>query len=520
MKIRIKLAALALLVSMPALAGNVTVVDKSTQNFPVDALGSLWIDNPIGSIDVIGTDQSSLVSTVVQRTITGVDQAALREGREAVAISYEGDNNVRLIRTVLPQMRSNRWNASVAYTIRVPHSLHIKIATKTADHVRISNILGNVTINAFSGTIILDSVMGASSVSTVNGRVVYNFNSRPLSHVQVQAINADIEIYSPADSFFDWIADSIKGDFLTTFPVQGKFISPTMYRGTVNAQGGPTLTTATLLGQVTLVAKGTKIALARSLRNDAPKQAPVSSARALLGPSEKIQLPFVHGNWVFAASVADIAVGEIRGDAHVETGAGEVEIGVVFGSCSVMSRGGPLSLGDMLGPLNAHTGAGDVTVRSARRGGEISTGGGLIRLMAAGGPTILRSGGGDIIVRQASAAIDAETSSGDITITVDPSGRTEKITARSAQGNIVLNVKPQFAADIDATVVVSDNNANAIQSDFPGLTTRREQVNGKTLIRATGKINGGGEKVELYAEDGNILITSQIMAPMRVATPR
>ena len=520
MKTRVEFAAIALLVCVPAFAANVTVVDRSTRDFAVDALGSLWIDNPSGSIDVVGTDQSSVINTVVQRTITGVDQAALREGREAVQIAFEGDNNVRLIRTVLPQMHSNRWNASVSYIIRVPHSLHIKIATRTADHVRLSNILGNVTINAFSGTIILDSVMGASSVSTVNGKVVYNFATRPMSHAQVQAINADIEIHAPADSFFEWVGDSIRGDFLTTFPVRGRFISPTVYRGTVNAQGGPTLTTATLLGRVALIAKGTNISLARSLRSESPKQVSSAPDRALLGPSEKIQLPIVPGNWTFAASVADIAVGEIRGDAHVETGAGEVEIGVVFGTCFVKSNGGPLSLGDMLGPLNAHTGAGDVLVKSARQGGEISTGGGLIRLLSSNGPTTLRSGGGDIIVRQASAAIDASTLSGDITITVDPSDRTEKISARTAQGNVALNVKPQFAADIDATVVLNDNNSNSIQSDFPGLTTRREQVNGKTHLRATGKINGGGERVELYAEDGSIHITSQIMAPVRVANPR
>lgn len=519
MTIRVKLAAIALLVSIPALAGNVTVVDRSTRDFPVDALGSLWIDNPFGSIDVVGTDQSSVINTVVQRTITGVDQAALREGREAVAIAFEGDNNVRLIRTVLPQIHSNRWSVSVSYTIRVPHSLHVKIATKSADRVRVSNVLGNVTVNAFSGTIIMDSVMGASSVSTVNGKVIYNFASRPMSHAQIQAINADIEVYAPADSFFEWVADSIKGDFATTFPVHGKFISQTVYRGTVNTQGGPTLTTSTLLGHVAMMAKGVKPSLARSLRADS-RQAALTPDRAPLGPSEKIQLPIVHGNWIFAASVADIAVGEVQGDAHVETGAGEVEIGVVFGTCFVKSLGGPLSLGDMLGPLNAHTGAGDVMVKAARRGGEISTGGGLIRLLSSNGPVTLRSGGGDIIVRQASGPIDAETSSGDITITVDPSDRTEKITARTTQGNVTLNMKPQFAADVDATVVVSDDNANTIQSDFSGLTIRREQANGKTRIRATGKINGGGERVELYAEDGSIHLTAQIMAPVHVATPR
>lgn len=517
MKIRINLAVLVLLVSIPAFAGNVTVVDRFARDFPVDALGSLWIDNPFGSIEVVGTDQSSVINTAVQRTVTGVDQAALREGREAVQMAFEGDNNVRLIRTVIPQMHSSRWSVSVTYVIRVPHSLHIKIATKNADHVRVTNIMGNVTVNAFSGTIILDSVTGASSVSTVNGKVIYNFATRPMSHAQIQAINADIEVYAPPDSFFEWISDSIKGDVMTTFPVRGKFVSQTMYRGTVNAQGGPTLTTATLLGHVAMMAKGIKPSLARSLR--AGSAAASAPDRAPLGPSEKIQLPFVHGDWVFAASVADISVGEIQGNAHVETGAGEVEIGVVFGTCFVKSLGGPLSLGDMLGPLTAHTGAGDVVVKSARRGGEISTGGGLIRLLSSNGPTTLRSGGGDIVVRQASAAIDAETTSGDITITVDPSDRTEKISAHTVQGNITLVLKPQFAADIDATVVVREDNSNSLQSDFAGLSVRREQINGKTHIHATGKINGGGERVELYADDGSIHITSQMMAPIRVATP-
>jgi hypothetical protein len=49
---------------------------------------------------------------------------------------------------------------------------------------------------------------------------------------------------------------------------------------------------------------------------------------------------------------------------------------------------------------------------------------------------------------------------------------------------------------------------------------RREQVGNKTRIRATGKINGGGERVELYAEEGDIHISAQNIAPMRLANPK
>ena len=51
-----------------------------------------------------------------------------------------------------------------------------------------------------------------------------------------------------------------------------------------------------------------------------------------------------------------------------------------------------------------------------------------------------------------------------------------------------------------------------IHSDFAGLTVKRDQFNGKTRLRATGKIGGGGEKVELYTEDGEIQIEQQGVA--------
>jgi len=37
-------------------------------------------------------------------------------------------------------------------------------------------------------------------------------------------------------------------------------------------------------------------------------------------------------------------------------------------------------------------------------------------------------------------------------------------------------------------------------------------------VRATGKINGGGDRVELYAEEGTIHISSSLV-PVRAAAP-
>ena len=144
------------------------------REFPIDPAGSVWIDNPFGSIDVIG-GEGNVVSVTVVRTITATDTAAMKEASDAVVVSFEGDMKVRLIRTMMPASRYARWNATVNYVVRVPRSVAVKIGSKSAEHIRVSHINGSVTVNGFSGTLIMEGVVGASAVSMVNGRIIYDY---------------------------------------------------------------------------------------------------------------------------------------------------------------------------------------------------------------------------------------------------------------------------------------------------------------------------------------------------------
>jgi hypothetical protein len=514
-------AAALLLASAGAMAQTkgVQSIDRFVKELPIDVVGSLWIDNPSGNIDVAGTELGNVIINVT-RTVVGADKEALTEGREQTVVSFEGDPKVRLVRTLLPPQQvgvSPRWKSSVSYSIRVPRSVSVKIGSRSAERIRVAGMTGSLTVNSFNANVILDDNLGVTIVEAVNGRVTFDYKQRPTVRAQVQAVNADVEIYVPRNSDFNWVADSIRGDIITNLPVRGSF-SGTSYHGVVNAPGGPTLTAISLMGRVALLARGSRPTDARSVRRSPEiyRNPRTPNESMLLQPAQKIQMPIINGDWIFAASVADVSVGAVRGNARVHTGAGEVEIGEVSGSCTIDSLGGPLTLGEIMGPLLAHTGAGDVLVRSAREGGEISTGGGIIRLLYNGGPTTLHSDGGDIVVRQAAAPITADTRSGDINITVDQSQKTQKIDSRTAQGNIILNLPLRFAADIDATIVTSDATANGVHSEFAGLSIKREQVGGRTRIHATGKFNGGGDRIELYAEEGDIHFTTQVGNPISI----
>ena len=171
----------------------------------------------------------------------------------------------------------------------------------------------------------------------------------------------------------------------------------------------------------------------------------------------------------------------------------------------------------MCGAINVRTKAGDIAINAARAGGFASTGGGQVRVLYASAPLTLHSDGGDITVRTTTAGVTADTPSGDVTITLDPNVRSVPLDLKTGDGNIVIRLGPRFAADIDAIIVTSDADANAIHTDFSGLSMRRDQVGGRTRIRATGKVNGGGERVSLYAEEGDIRVVAQ--APRADVSP-
>jgi len=481
---------------------------NADQTFGLAANGTFLLENAIGNIVIYAKDTPD-VEAMIFKTIEGPNQDAVDEGRKYTRFIIGGDNNVRSVRTAIAPGSSREWAASVSWRVGVPRNANLRVITRNGDHINISGMRGTIQVRNFNGRIILDDVSGSASIESVNGSIFY---TSPMlkGSVKLATVNGDVTATVPLDSAFRWIAETVKGEIKTNLPARGAFFG-SIFRATVNAPGGPTLSTGSFAGNVQLFAKGQPVRTAISVRKMVPLQSPTSTYAGSNGPAPA---PVIQGALSrYACNVCDVRVQKIVGDADVYTGAGEVQLGSVSGSLSVNSRGGPMQIGEILGSMNIRTRAGDVLVDSAKRGGTIVTDGGTIRLLYTSGPTRLFSGGGDISVRQAAAAVNAETISGDISINVDGLYKTQKVDAKTSKGNVVLNVTPGFGADVDATIITSDPDGDTIVSDIPGLSVSRDTVNGKTRVRASGKINGGGEKVVLQATDGDIRISTGPIAP-------
>jgi len=508
MKIRALLAVLMLTASAAAYgARSVGRTFHVEEQFPLNANGTLILENPVGDIEITGVDGDG-VSADVLKTVVATEEDGLEEGRFLTELVVGGDATTRVLRTVMGGPRKTQWSSSVFWRVRVPKTANVRVASTSSNHVRIVGMRGNVYVKNFNGTIIFENDTGYVTADSANGAILYTA-ATILAETRLSTLNGHITVRVGPGADLRWVAETIGGDIRTNLPVRGMFTGPS-FRGSVNAPGGAMLMTATLTGNIHLLGNGLPRETIQSVRTIEKILIPPEQVNQSVGG---IRRGVIEGSITYNTMVGDVVITEVRGPALLSTNAGKVQLGSVFGDCNVRSSGGSLQLGEILGTLKASTRAGDIFIEAARRGGTIETTGGTIRLLYTGGPTRLVSGGGDILVRQVAGPVDAATRSGDITLSVDRATRKQKIDAETEKGNIVLNVGPQFGADFDLTIMTNDPVGHTIQSDLTGLSISKDQVDGKTRIRATGKINGGGERVTLQATDGNIRIATAPVGP-------
>ena len=503
------LFAAVLILTSAAAYGSVGRTFRVVEHFPMSSNGTLILENPVGDIEITGVDGETNVTADVLKTVVATDENGIEEGRFFTELVVGGDPNTRVLRTAMnPGQRKKQWSSSVHWRVRVPRTTHVRVASTSSNHVRVASMRGNVYVKNFNGTVQFENNTGLVTADSANGSITYTAPTVQ-SETRLSTLNGHITVRVNPGADIRWVAETIGGDIRTNLPVRGMFAGPS-FRGSLNAPGGTLLQTATLTGNIHLLGLGA--VPADSIQSVRTLEKILIPADQINQSSGGMRRGVVTGSITYDTMAGDIVVTEVRGGAILSTKAGRVSLGSVYGDATVRSNGG-LQLGEILGTLKATTSAGDIFVEAARRGGVVETIGGTIRILYTGGPTRLVSGGGDIVVRQAAGAVDAATRSGDITIAVDRNARRQKIEAETEKGNILLNVSPAFGADFDLTVITDDPSANTIQADFPGLSISHEQADGKTRIRATGKINGGGERVSLQATGGSIRIVTAPVGP-------
>ncbi|MBW3563270.1 MAG: DUF4097 domain-containing protein [Acidobacteria bacterium] len=494
-----------------------TWTEETRREYPMNRGAIVLVDNRVGSVTVEGTDEN-VCHMHAKVTMWAPTEAVLKEARSSVKVLIRANERRREFHSLnLESGRPDGWSAQVELRLTVPRSVsELTVISAHGRGVDIRNIDGQVRVSTFSNRVGVESTGAPLAIDTVNGNVRVSFRGALVGTTRIASVNGSIEIEAPPRSAFQWAAESLRGQLRAPSSVRGAFDerTPTLFRAAINGGSPSRLITTTATGDVTLKGIGQSddlgpVAAGRPENQEDLGEVLEAVSRVLIAKPTAREFAFQKkrgaGNLTFEVKVGNVFLGEHRGNVRLTTGAGEIVVGSVIGNMTAVSMGGPIHVGAVVGTVDLDSAAGDVMVVSAVRGGSLRTGGGNIIIRSAGGPITLASGGGDVRVERAMSDVRAETRSGDVVVTVAPGARFDEVDLRSREGNVIITMPAGAGITIDATVLTREGeDANAIMSQFPGLSMMRDVYQGRVRVRARGEINGGGPSVRLFSDGGHV----------------
>jgi hypothetical protein len=198
-------------------------------------------------------------------------------------------------------------------------------------------------------------------------------------------------------------------------------------------------------------------------------------------------------------------MGNVRGDATIETGGGDIQVGQVDGILRAETPGGDVVIAGAAGQVLAQTAGGQIQVGPTGGSVRAVTAAGSIHLRGARGRVVAETAGGSIDLLQLGAGVRANTSAGRILAEFD--ARAKSFAASQLQtsaGDVCVYLPVGLPLTIDAAIDAAAGHH--IVTDFPlNILGDKEDFSERT-IRGQGALNGGGEVLRIRTVAGNIEI--------------
>jgi len=284
--------------------------EKFTKTESLAKDGKFFLSNVSGDVEVL-TWKEAQVKIEALKTSKAASLDKAKENAEKVTIEVTQEADLVRVETKYPKRESGFWggesiNVSVDYKIWVPDQAAVEVKTISGDvevaplggkakvlcvsgdvglhgaagaevdiksgDLTLENITGDVYLEITSGDIKAAQIKGSIKagvvsgdinfrdvseaqtvdIKTVSGDVTYVGKIKAGGHYEIKTHSGDVRMTIPADSAFDFEANTFSGAIDTDFEitVSGK-ISPKEIRGTVG-KGGATVTLKSFSGNVDL----------------------------------------------------------------------------------------------------------------------------------------------------------------------------------------------------------------------------------------------------------------------------
>jgi len=219
--------------ALAATAASAKVTENFTQTYPLDASGSIRVENVNGSVEIVASDKAE-VSLVAEKS------ARNEEGLQRMHLKIESSQHRLFIKTEYEKKWKfwDNMNASVRYKLMVPAGVTLEKIDVVNANIHVTGIKGSVTLETVNGSIDAGGLTGPGKFDTVNGSIKVAYASLAAHPgISLDTVNGSCALSLPADASFDLDADTVNGRVSCDFPITLEKTGRHELRGSVNGGG-------------------------------------------------------------------------------------------------------------------------------------------------------------------------------------------------------------------------------------------------------------------------------------------
>ena len=194
----------ALLALAPGAGASVT--ENFKQTYPLDAKGTVHLDNVNGDIDIVAWDKAEVSLEAEKKGKTDADLAK---------VTLEIDSSPSKL-TIKTKYAKNGWfgnvNASVRYKLMVPAGARLEKIDSVNSDITVTGVRGSVNLDTVNGTITATGLASDARLDSVNGGLNAEFASlEGVSRVKLDSVNGRATLTLPKGASAKIDADSVNG---------------------------------------------------------------------------------------------------------------------------------------------------------------------------------------------------------------------------------------------------------------------------------------------------------------------
>ena len=214
-------------------AASAKVTEKFAQTYPLEATGSIHLENVNGSVEIVAWDKAE-VSLEAEKT------AREQEGLDRMHLKIESSPGRLFVKTEMEKKWKfwDNMNAQVHYKLMVPASATLEKIDVVNAGIHVTGLKGSVNLTAVNGTVEAEGLSGPGRFETVNGsiRVTYaSLAGKP--DIRLETVNGGGTLKLPVDAAFRLDASTVNGGTSCDFPLTLEKSGKHELRGTVNGGG-------------------------------------------------------------------------------------------------------------------------------------------------------------------------------------------------------------------------------------------------------------------------------------------